>query len=308
MGNLSKVGERNRTVCVFTSDNGGPTHGFEGTESNNYPLKGGKKTLYEGGTRVVGLVSGHGIASGTNPAGRISYGMFHAADWLPTLVGLAMSPDHGGVDAWRRLVPSTEPMFLPDLGDGIDNWAMLSGSSAVSRRTELLHECHADRRGLGDALTVGDWKILRQNVKPLIFSNEEGWFPPPGQDPNTTTYALACGAEPPPIDGSHLCNETFCLFAMDTDPCEHHDVAFKNPGVVQRLVKRLKDYQATVDEQICGRGKDPEGKGKDECGCWPVMLDDGGSSYGNSSWAPCDLPLGLPSGRGKYDNDDGLRL
>ena len=37
IGNLSLVGERNRTICVFTSDNGGPTHGFEGTESNNYP-------------------------------------------------------------------------------------------------------------------------------------------------------------------------------------------------------------------------------------------------------------------------------
>ena len=29
-------------------------------------LKGGKKTLYEGGTRVVGLVSGYGIAHATS--------------------------------------------------------------------------------------------------------------------------------------------------------------------------------------------------------------------------------------------------
>jgi hypothetical protein len=47
---------------------------------------------------------------------------------------------------------------------------MLSERNGVSRRTELLHECHAERRGLGDALTVGNWKVLRQNVKPLIFS------------------------------------------------------------------------------------------------------------------------------------------
>ena len=70
-------------------------------------LKGGKKTLYEGGTRVVGLVSGYGVAASSSATGRVSYEMFHAADWLPSLVGLAMAPDHGGVEAWRRLIPST---------------------------------------------------------------------------------------------------------------------------------------------------------------------------------------------------------
>jgi len=38
---------------IFVSDNGGPTHGDEETNSNNYPMRGGKNTLWEGGTRVA---------------------------------------------------------------------------------------------------------------------------------------------------------------------------------------------------------------------------------------------------------------
>jgi hypothetical protein len=55
VANLTAAKELNRTLICFTSDNGGPTNGFEGTQSNNYPLRGGKKTMWEGGTRVVGL-------------------------------------------------------------------------------------------------------------------------------------------------------------------------------------------------------------------------------------------------------------
>ena len=34
------------TLLVFVSDNGGPTNGNEGTASNNYPMRGGKNTLW----------------------------------------------------------------------------------------------------------------------------------------------------------------------------------------------------------------------------------------------------------------------
>ena len=34
------------TLLVFVSDNGGPTNGNEGTSSNNFPMRGGKNTLW----------------------------------------------------------------------------------------------------------------------------------------------------------------------------------------------------------------------------------------------------------------------
>ena len=55
---LKRRGQWSSSLVVFVSDNGGPTHGNEGTASNNFPMRGGKNTLWEGGTRVVAAVRG----------------------------------------------------------------------------------------------------------------------------------------------------------------------------------------------------------------------------------------------------------
>lgn len=43
---LKAAGIFDNTIMIFSSDNGGPTHGNEGTSSNNFPLRGGKNTLW----------------------------------------------------------------------------------------------------------------------------------------------------------------------------------------------------------------------------------------------------------------------
>jgi len=59
---LKQAGQWERALVIFVSDNGGPTHGDEETNSNNYPMRGGKNTLWEGGTRVVACARGAGIS------------------------------------------------------------------------------------------------------------------------------------------------------------------------------------------------------------------------------------------------------
>ena len=51
---------------VFTSDNGGPVYFGGAAGANNYPLRGGKTSNYQGGIRVNAFASG-GIFTPPSP-------------------------------------------------------------------------------------------------------------------------------------------------------------------------------------------------------------------------------------------------
>ena len=53
----------NDTVIIFTTDNGGAAGHMELNIASNYPLKGGKFTVWEGGIRAVGFVYSDKFAS-----------------------------------------------------------------------------------------------------------------------------------------------------------------------------------------------------------------------------------------------------
>lgn len=57
----------------------------ERSQGCNYPFKGGKDTLWEGGVRAVAFVHSSMIAK----KGRVSYDLIDATDWLPTFYHLA---------------------------------------------------------------------------------------------------------------------------------------------------------------------------------------------------------------------------
>ena len=51
---LKQAGLFNNSVIIFSTDNGGPAHGFNFNHANNYPLRGTKMSLGEGGVRGSG--------------------------------------------------------------------------------------------------------------------------------------------------------------------------------------------------------------------------------------------------------------
>ena len=51
---LKQAGLFNNSVIIFSTDNGGPAHGFNFNHANNYPLRGTKMSLWEGGVRGSG--------------------------------------------------------------------------------------------------------------------------------------------------------------------------------------------------------------------------------------------------------------
>ena len=81
------------TVFIFSSDNGGCTTsiaaGCDGG-SSNWPLRGEKGTLYEGGIRAVSFIYSPRIdVLPIETRGTISHSIVHAIDWLPSLIYLA---------------------------------------------------------------------------------------------------------------------------------------------------------------------------------------------------------------------------
>uniref|UniRef100_A0A8D8UW69 Arylsulfatase B n=1 Tax=Cacopsylla melanoneura TaxID=428564 RepID=A0A8D8UW69_9HEMI len=75
------------SLIVFISDNGGPTTDglfFHGNTGSNWPLRGAKYSVYEGGVRNVAA-----IWSPLLSKGQVFNHLFHLTDWLPTLYHIA---------------------------------------------------------------------------------------------------------------------------------------------------------------------------------------------------------------------------
>jgi arylsulfatase A-like enzyme len=145
---LERKKMRNNTLIVFMSDNGGNTMAmFSGDvdvsklklPADNGPYRGGKGTLYEGGTRVVALAN---WPSRIKP-GDVK-GMMHVVDMFPTLALLAGAPLGKG-----------KPL------DGVDVWPTIS-QGAPSPRTEVVYNIEPFRGGVRE----GDWKLVWRTPLP----------------------------------------------------------------------------------------------------------------------------------------------
>lgn len=73
------------TIIVFSTDNGGPAEGFNLNAASNWPLRGVKNTVWEGGIRGAGFVWSPKL----NSPRRTCHQAIHISDWLPTLYAVA---------------------------------------------------------------------------------------------------------------------------------------------------------------------------------------------------------------------------
>jgi len=108
---------------------------------------------------------------------------------------------------------------------------------------------------------------------------ENGWFPPPGQDPSRVNYTVQCGGPPPTVDPK-ACSEEFCLFNITADPCEYTDLAAQHPTVVANLTAMLAEFQATAVAPVGDSGCPPR----------TVPVPNWPAPHGAQMWWPCDYP------------------
>jgi len=269
---MKAAGLWENTFIWFTSDNGGPL-----PVSNNFPMRGGKFTNWEGGTRVRSFV--HSANPSILPPARhgtLFSGLLHAVDVYSTMVtiaGLKTSFDPA----------STGPVPL----DGYDQYvALRSGNASASLRTEILYaaivgvvnntnalnpEDCTTRWGqaCGGALRVGDYKLI------VGYPGDSRALPLPATELRAAAIADAddriygnfysdrvtvqvdqSGGGPGP-DGCdynngtgcpcHHLNGGPCLFNVARDVTESHNLA-ADPAyasIKRALLKRMSEYAST---------------------------------------------------------------
>ncbi|MGN6552465.1 MAG: sulfatase [Verrucomicrobiota bacterium] len=132
------------TIVVFVSDNGGNMYNRVGgvPPTSNAPLRGGKGTIYEGGTRVPCAVVWPGKIA---PATR-SEALFVTTDFFPTLL------------AMLDVNPPAGLQF-----DGVSQWPVLQGKAPVRHEVYSYYPHYTVATGNFPAVSVreGDWKLIR---------------------------------------------------------------------------------------------------------------------------------------------------
>ena len=179
--------------------------------ANNYPLKGGKYSLWEGGIRGNAFVSGGLLPAAVR--GTRLHGLMHICDWYSTYSALAgVSPAD----------PTGEAAGVPPV-DGLNMWPMLSGANLTSPRREIYVD--------DGALIVGDYKLLTAKMSSAAWPGPV--YPNASSVGNTLDqYTADCRATP-------------CLYDVATDMTEHDDLAASQPGRVASMLARLQALRRT---------------------------------------------------------------
>lgn len=236
---MKELGMWENTLMVLSSDNGGYVKAFDGpcntttfdgvpnsdvghgtacmngeAGANNFPLRGGKYSNFEGGIRVNAFASGGFLPSKVR--GTKLDEIVHVADWYGTFCSLA------GIDFEDKWA---EASGLPAV-DSLDMWPLLSGANLTSPRQSFLVT--------KDMYMLGPWKYVRGNTE-MIEAERGG-----------PHYPNASTAADPIVAHTTRCPEAGCLYNVVQDPSESHEVSAQHPDIVKKMLASLNEEAKTI--------------------------------------------------------------
>ncbi|XP_031833937.1 arylsulfatase B isoform X2 [Nomia melanderi] len=249
---LGEKGMLRDSLILFLTDNGAASIGHDRNWGSNYPLRGTKYTLYEGGVRGVAALWSPRLRK----SARVVHNLIHITDWLPTLYAAA-----GG--------------DLKDLGviDGVNQWQVLSEGRGTGREILLLN---IDEVFKTEGAIYSRFKLLRGSIQ---NGNYDGYYGDSGRMRDVVPYSeqvmnsavsqgityhlggpvtqpstllqlredaatLYCRPNMTYIrrHGFTTCNVTECLFDIINDPCETRNIAAGYPRIARDLDLYLERY------------------------------------------------------------------
>lgn len=215
LAKLDELGERDETLVVFLSDNGGIdwnydqrdfTNGAGGgvthlrvnhEEYDNAPWRAGKGSPYEGGIRAPCIVRWPGVVE----AGSRCETPIHVVDWLPTLLDVT-----GGAAPAEHKV------------DGVSIAPLLRGNAIAARRLYWYMPLYDLRWAATPCAVVrdGDWKLID------YFGDSFD------------------------ADGNYVAGTRTEMFNLADDPGETNDLTAKQPERAAALRDQVRDWIRSV--------------------------------------------------------------
>jgi arylsulfatase B len=236
---LQEHGLWDNTLVVLTTDNGGPTAvcAVQGS-SNKPPRRGGKCTVWEGGTTGDALVSGpvwtrlltavpsngansrqrqnHERSHNSMPGQKVYPHLFHAVDWLPTLAALTGAKPQGkpldGVNQLDALLTLSLDKSAAAPTQGRSSFDSVR-HDRPPRQEVFVGYAAFDDTWYGPALRWTNWKLLQ---------GTSGGPEQQGSKPDGPHQ---------PADGGNP-HDDYQLYDLDADPGEAHNLAGQFPILV----------------------------------------------------------------------------
>ncbi|XP_055355338.1 arylsulfatase J-like isoform X2 [Paramacrobiotus metropolitanus] len=243
---IRDAGLLHNTVVWFLSDNGGPlpqpgTFGVAAPASN-WPLRGGKQTLFEGGVRVAGFVWGgpyNAVAGGS-----LYQHPMHLTDLLPTLVASTHVPELADEHHDNYILANSST-------HGYNHWDYILTGRAGPRHITPLDINHTEGR-MG--LIAGRYKVVTGNY--FNGSRESNkWTRPFGTsdaDPQQVETRARVHCHHPEGREQTPCSpeKEVCLFDLLDDPCETNNLAAARPEVLEELLEHIRRWNASYHPVI----------------------------------------------------------
>jgi arylsulfatase A len=233
---LKAQGLERNTIVIVSSDNGATfesgNSGASADLDSNFPLRGGKRTVWEGGARMPTAIRWPGHI----PAGRISQDVLSHLDILPTLVTAA----GGTPDPALKL-------------DGVNELAVWEGKAKPAPRTLFWEYRNESRYGV--AAMSGDWKLVVENQQQMDALRSTDPMPLDKGAEIELGFGrlLAAGKPLPPMDAEARrslltaigTSEAPRLYNIATDPQERRDYFFTRPAISNDLKGKLLGWLST---------------------------------------------------------------
>ncbi|XP_041474939.1 arylsulfatase B-like [Lytechinus variegatus] len=213
---LKKTGLWNNTIIIFSSDNGA-NFNYGGS---NWPLRGMKRSLWEGGIKSVGFIASPLLPK--HVRGTVNNNLFHVTDWFPTLVkGVARGRLRGtnldGHNLWKHLISKKKIRNQ-------ESWP----------RKEILHNIDTYSPIFSEipfwfslnfpaAIRYEKWKLITSQI------GNKSWVPPPESGEQT-------------IHSTDTPEKRLWLFDLSEDPNETNDLSSERRDITYFLLRRLGSY------------------------------------------------------------------